>query len=249
MAQRMIVNAQEQSFQIKELTGEGNGFHVIQMDAEPGLVTIATTHDTVDIDGAEATVSVACKMVNRDRVNDVLKLNLGGQARTCQSVNKYTYAEALETLTPEERRRYLEDGRKLFFEKDYVTASGGEWLPSAVHDFIDSSSQGLRITAPSVQVEWDPDTREFYQGTHHCKLIALSAMQKWMQEYAFTSTKTLVPIAEKACTQPVSMTSSVGSCRFWFAPTESMFCQDYSGNGWTQQTAQAECAKRHASPE
>ena len=28
-----------------------------------------------------------------------------------------------------------------------------------------------------------------------------------------------------------------------------MFCQDYSGTGWSIDSARAECAKRHASPE
>lgn len=248
-AQRSIVNALPDSFEIEVLTGESNGFHVIQMDARPGIVTIATTSGSIEIDGGDMPAWVACKMVNRERVNDVLELQLQGERRSCRSINEATYELALSLLSPEQKSRYTKSGRKLIFADDYVAASGAEWLPSVVDDYIRSSGQGLNISAPSVQVPWNADTREFYQGTHHCKLITLAAMQHWMLATAFTDSKQLFPRSEPECREPVSMTSAVGSCKFWFAPAGAMFCQDYSGNSWTTESARSECAKRHASPE
>jgi hypothetical protein len=248
-AQRMIVNATQDDFEIEVLTGESNGFHVIQMDAEPGTVTIATTTGMSELSGQSMPAWVGCKMVNRERVNDVLGLQLSGERNSCREVNEHTYALAIQELSSAERQRFEAAGRKLFFSDDYVAQSGAEWLPSKVGDYISSDSNGLTVTAPSVQVPWDSEARSFYQGTHHCKLITLATMQRWLRLAAFTDTTDLFPETTESCTEPTSMTSAVGSCRFWFAPAKSMFCQDYSGSGWTEVAARSECAKRHASPE
>jgi hypothetical protein len=137
----------------------------------------------------------------------------------------------------------------LEFGDDYIAGSGAEWLPSQVDDYIKSDSQGLSIVAPAVRVPWNETTHEFYQGTHHCKLITLAAMQNWMRKAAFTDSDELFPRSKPPCAAPASMTSSAGSCRFWFAPAQATFCQDYSGVGWGNATAQEECSKRHASAE
>ena len=248
-AQRMVVNAAEDAFEIEVQFGESNGFHVIQMDAEPGKVTIATTMGLVNIDNLQVASYVGCKMVNRERVNDVLGLKLSGPRKVCQDVNEHTYAEALRGLTPAERQRYQDEGRKLYFAQDYVTASGAEWLPSQVDNYISSSAEGLTIVAPSVQVPWDEKAHKFYQGTQHCKLITLNIMQRWMRSTAFTDDTELFPRVIPPCTAASSLTSEVGSCKFWFAPGQAYFCQDYSGAGWGKAGASEECGKRHASPE
>ena len=67
----------------------------------------------------------------------------------------------------------------LVFRDDAVVPTGGEWLPAAAEDYIASDGDGLAVTAPSVRVPWDAQERGFYQGTHHCKLITLAAMQRW----------------------------------------------------------------------
>jgi hypothetical protein len=219
------------------------------MDTEPGKVTIATTMGFVNVDNVQTASYVGCKMVNRERVNDVLNLELSGPALICRDVNEHTYAEALLGLTPDEQQRYLQQGRKLFFADDYVTASGAEWLPSQVDNYIRSSEAGLTIVAPSVQVPWNEKTHEFYQGTQHCKLITLTAMQRWLRSAAFTDATELFPRAIPPCMAASSMTSEVGSCKFWFAPGQAYFCQDYSGAGWGKAGAREECGKRHASPE
>ena len=233
------------------MVGESNGFHVIQMDvdAAANTVTIATTTGLLEVDGVRLPTYVGCKMVNRDRVNNILGLNLDGPVTTCRTVNEHTYNMALAGLSEAERVRFIAEGRALEFADDYIAGSGAEWLPSQVDDYIESDSKGLRIVAPAVQVPWNETTHEFYQGTNHCKLITLAAMQRWMRKGAFTDSPELFPRSTPPCTSPASMTSSVGSCRFWFAPAQATFCQDYSGPGWVSATAQEECSKRHASPE
>jgi hypothetical protein len=231
------------------LVGESNGFHVIQMDvdATTNTVTIATTTGMVETENRQLPAYVACKMVNRERVNDVLGLGLSGPAATCRSVNEHTYGLALAGLSEAERTRFIAEGRELQFGADYIAGSGAEWLPSHVDDYIQSDTNGLYIVAPSVRVPWNAATHEFYQGTHHCKLITLAAMQRWMRSIAFTDSTELFPPTAQACISPTSLTSTVGSCRFWFAPAQTTFCQDYSGSGWDVAAAKEECGKRHAS--
>jgi hypothetical protein len=191
-------------------------------------------------------------MVNRARVNDVLGLNLSGPARSCRDVNERTYRLALTTLSSQERQRYESVGRKLYFVDDYAAEAGGEWLPSIINDFMqikidDSGVTYLEVQAPSVQVPWDPVGRDWYKGTHHCKLITLAAMQRWVIAIAFTDADEIFPPSKLVCTSPSAKTSTVGSCIFFFGPADADFCQDFSGPGWTRDSARMTCGERHAS--
>jgi len=253
-AQRFLVNAEEEAFPVIEQTGHGNGFHVIQMDVDAGQrqVLIAMTTGFADIDGEQLATHVSCKTVNRDRVNDVLDLQLPGPNRQCREVNEQTFERALAGLSPEERSRYLADGRQLTFDDDVLIATGAEWLPITMEAFIQPSGQtnnDIVIRSPSVRVPWNQTERQFYQGTQHCKLVTLAAMERWMRIGAFTTDASLFPMTKTECTRPHSMTSTVGSCLFYFAPAASMFCQDYSGAGWNPDSAREECSQRHTSAE
>jgi hypothetical protein len=42
------------------------------------------------------------------------------------------------------------------------------------------------------------------------------------------------------------MTSTIGSCLQFFGPADATICTDYSGSGWTTETASAQCGERHA---
>ena len=256
-AQRFIVNADTNPslFQMNVQSAQGIGFHTIQMDVEANTrtVSIATTKAEAEIDGNPTTTYVSCKMVNRDRVNDVLNLNLDGDLRSCKSINEVTYRRALESLTPAERDKFEADGKPLKFVDDYVSVGGSEWLPASVSPYIhhvwpkDHPTGFLEVQAPSVQVPWDESTREFYQGTHHCKLITMAAIQQWMTGGGLSGARELFPADKPQCFAPSSDTSQAGSCQFYFAPADAMFCNDYSGSDWTAAKAKAACGKRHAS--
>ncbi len=251
-AQHFLVNASPQMFPVIEQIGYGNGFHVIQMDidAEQRQVAIAMTRNFAHFDGKQLTTYVACKTVDRARVNDVLGLQLPGPEHQCRDVNEQTYDRALNNLSEQERAQYLTTGRQLTFTDDAYIATGGEWLPITMDAFIQPAGEAgndLAIQSPSVRVPWNPEDRQFFQGTRHCKLITLAAMQRWMHIGAFSKDTSLFPPDDSDCTQPNSMTSTVGSCLFYFAPANAMFCQDYSGGGWSRAAAQEECTQRHAS--
>ncbi len=248
-AQRLLINADDTDIPVDEQTGYGNGFHVIQMDVDAARrrVVIAMTTEFADVDGTRVATYVSCKMVDRERVNDVLGIGLAGPDRQCRDVNEHTYRRALANLSSAERSRYHETGRPLRFGEDAMLASGGEWLPSKMEAFVAASRDEIVVRAPSVRVPWNPAERNFYQGTQHCKLVTLAAMEHWMRVGAFSASGTLLPANESECSAPHSLTSAVGSCRFYFAPADGMFCQDYSGPGWTPATAAEECARRHAS--
>jgi len=74
-------------------------------------------------------------------------------------------------------------------------------------------------------------------------------MQHWMLAGSFTDEPALLPAAEAACKGPSERKRSAGSCRFWFAPAQAYFCQDYTGPEWNRKAVRRECGKRHASPE
>jgi len=248
-AQRLIINA-DADFPVIEQRGTSNGFHTIQMnvDAEREAAVIAMTTHYTEYAGAKQSTYIACKMVNRQRVNDALQLQLPGPDRACADVNRATLKLALARLTPAELRRYQQYGRQLLFANDVVIASGGEWLPVTMDAFISvDAANDVTVRAPSVRVPWNPAERNFYQGTQHCKLISLAAMQRWVTQAAFATDTTLLPLTNTECPAPHSMGSAVGSCLFYFAPADSMFCQDYSGNEWNTASAQQECSARHAS--
>lgn len=253
-AQLFLINADAQTLPVVEQVGYGNGFHVIQMDVRAGKrqVIIAMTADFAELDGTKLATHVSCKTVDRDRVNDVLGMQLPGPNHQCGEINELTYEQAMAGLSPEERSRYLTDGRKLTFGDDALIATGGEWLPIPLDDFIQPSGEAgndLVIRSPSVRVPWNRTDRQFYQGTQHCKLITRAAMEQWMRVGAFSTDTSLFPDTHTECSQPSSTTSTVGSCRFYFAPANTMFCQDFSGSSWTHDAAKDECGIRHASRE
>jgi hypothetical protein len=250
-AQRLIINA-DADFPVIEQRGSGNGFHTIQMsvDEDHGAAVIAMTTHYAEYSGARQATVIACKMVDRDRVNDSLQLQLPGPDIPCRAVNETTLARALTELTAEERTRYLNDGRQLLFADDAIVATGGEWLPVTMDTFINvDAANNVTVRAPSVRVPWNLAERNFYQGTQHCKLISLAAIRRWVTQAAFAPDATLVPPTDTACTTPHSISSDVGSCLFYFAPADSMFCQDYSGYEWQLDSARQECNARHASRE
>lgn len=248
-AQRILVN--DPDIPVRVQRGEGNGFHTIQMsvdEARRELVVAMTTGEMKDRGKASPTY-VACKMVNRDRVNDQLDMQLDGPRHSCRDVNEHTYQLAWALLSDAERERYVAQGRTLLFADDTIVPTGGEWLPAAAASYISSSDNGavVEVSAPSVQVPWNSSERGFFQGTHHCKLISLAAMRRWMTRAAVATDAPLLPAGKAACVAPSAMTARAGSCLFYFAPANAMFCTDFSGTGWSDTTARAECGKRHAS--
>jgi sulfur carrier protein ThiS len=253
IAQRLLLNAASDAYRTHTLVAEGGTFITEQMntDAATQTVTVAALLETVQINGTELAVDMACKMVNRDRANDVLQLGLDGPTGTCRDINQLTYALALRQLSPAERAHYLADGVPLKFVADYEAPTGGAWLASVVSDYIQPAGTGARpdhivVQSPSVRVPWPDAGGEWFQGTHHCKLITLAAMTRWMKVGAFDGSTELFPQPRPECVEPDSRTSGAGSCLLYFGPAGAQFCQDYSGSGWTENSAREDCAIRHS---
>ena len=264
LAQQILLNSQPGEVDIVvNRAPRGGGFGTLQMgiDTDDGHVIVAMLTEEVDIDGQMLAASVWCKLVNQDRVNDVLAAELESPARSCRDVNEHTYRQALATLTIEQRSAYDRTGTPLRFVADYDAGAGSAWIPSVVNDYIErvdpaqvdpaqvdeSGGEGayLRIQAPTVQVPWDPENRDWYKGTHHCKVITLATMRRWMTVGAFAGDTELFPRSKPPCTEPSRMTSVIGSCLQFFGPADATFCTDYSGAGWTTEAASAQCGVRH----
>ena len=248
-AQRMTVNAPDLPVRIQR--GVGNGFHTIQMSADPaaGAAVVAMTTVSVDVDGEPLPAYVACKMLDRARVNDELGLALPAPSRTCRDVNEHTWQVAWQSLTDAERRRYRDRGRALSFGADQVLDGGGVWLPANAADYVETDDRGFVIRAPSVRVPWHGQQREFFQGIRHCKLITLAAARAWLRESAYRVDGRPIPSLAGDCKAPAQAERESGSCLFYFAPMNTMYCEDYNGEGWSPDSARAACGRRHASRE
>jgi hypothetical protein len=254
VAQRVILNAGADDYETLTLVAKGGTFVAEQMntDAANKTVTVAALLESANIGRESLPATMSCKMVNQDRVNAVLKLNLQEPTGTCGNVNELTYALALSRLADAEREHYLEEGTQLQFIDDYEAPAGGAWLASIVSDYIavtgsDESPEQIIVQAPSVRVPWPGEEKgEWFQGTNHCKLITFAAMSRWMKIGAFDGSTELFPRLKPKCVEPDSRTSEVGSCLQYFGPSGAQLCQDYSGSGWTEQSARGDCAIRHA---
>ena len=254
VAQLTILNARPDGVELHTLVAEGGTFVTEQMnaDADTRTVTVAALLHLAGEGRDSFPATMACKLINQDRGRDVLGLVLPSPAGTCRDVNELTYRLALANLADSDRRRYLEKGTPLLFTADYEAAAGGEWLPSVINDFIravgpQDRPTAIEIQAPSVQVPWPGPDGDWFEGTHHCKLVSYAAMTRWMTHGALTGATELFPRPRPECTEPSSRTSAAGSCMLYFGPAGAQFCQDYSGSGWTQDSAAADCAIRHSS--
>jgi hypothetical protein len=250
-AQRLLVGQPEIAVRVQQ--GQGNGFYTIQMGIdEPArtLVVAMTSGTAAGAGGTEYPAWIACKMVNRERVSDVLGLTTSAPARTCRDVNDHTLQVAMNRLSPAERKRLAERGITLELAPDTVLPTGGEWLPASVDDYVTAlPGGGQRVSAPAVVVPWDDRQRGFFQGTHHCKLLTLATVERWVKSAAAGSDVPLLPTSAGDCHPEAVPQRGLGSCLFYFAPVDAMVCQDYSGEGWNEAAAQQECGKRHASKE
>lgn len=247
-AQRMLLNSQGEEVDIIiNRAAIGGGFGTLQMDvdATAGAVVVASLTEQVEVDGEKLNASVWCKMIDQERVNDVLDMTLSGQ-QSCRVVNEHTYRQALATLSADQLEAYETTGTPLRFIDDYDAGAGAAWLPAVVNDYIEAEDGALRVQAPTVQVDWDSETRDWYKGAYNCKLITLAAMNRWMTNGSLNGATELFPRADPECTEPSSMTSTIGSCLQFFGPADATICTDYSGSGWTTETASAQCGERHA---
>jgi hypothetical protein len=247
-AQRILLNSQPDEVEIViNRAAIGGGFGTLQMDvdASAGTVVVASLTEQVDVGGEKLNASVWCKMINQERVNDTLGLQLQSQ-QSCRAVNEHTYRETLELLSDEQREAYDARGKPLRFRDDHNAGAGAAWLPAVVNEFVESRDDALYIQAPTVQVDWDTESRDWYKGTYHCKFITMAAMQRWMTGGALNGAVDLFPRADRECTAPSSMTSTIGSCLQFFGPADAQICTDYSGSGWTVESASAQCGERHA---
>ena len=246
--QRMLLNAQGDEIDIvinRAVPGSGFGTLQMDVDAAAGAVMVASLTEQVEVDGGKLNASVWCKMINQERVNDVLNKTLQSP-QSCRAVNEHTYRQALATLSADELVAYEAAGRSLRFIDDHNAGAGAAWLPAVVNDFINADGDDLQIQAPTVQVDWDSESRDWFKGTYNCKFITMAAMNRWMTNGSLNGDTELFPRADPECTEPSSMTSTIGSCLQFFGPADATICTDYSGSDWTTETAGAQCGERHA---
>lgn len=252
VAQRIVAGAGESEFDVETEFVAGSRFTRYQMYADPErrLVHVPTMLEKVRMGRKQRTVDVYCKLLDQERINDVLGLRLPATDASCRQVNEFTHEVALASLTAAERARYLSTGRQLRFVDDYPAVAGAEWYPAVITEFItpvaDAPAPGaVAVQAPAVRIPWDPVQRDWFTGSHLCKLISLEAMRLWMTDVAFRGTSEMFPSPKPRCFAPTAMTSEAGSCVFYFGPARRNFCQDYSGPGWDEESARADCGKRH----
>jgi len=99
----------------------------------------------------------------------------------------------------------------------------------------------------SLYVEHDDPTYEEdkYRGVRYCKLLTYQTILSWMLEKSFEDDPVIITPTIPECDQPSSLETEVGSCIFYFVHSETYYCSDYTGSGFTTvQQAEDKCNSR-----
>lgn len=208
-------------------------------------IQIVTYFDPIDRDGETIVGEARCKMRSADGI--ALELGLGEPAAdfSCRVRNAAALDWADAHLSEDERERYAAEGIELSLGDDVVAGSGSEW--NEVGSSWTLGETRVTVSAATLQTMYDPADPDA-AGVHYCKLVTPSLALDWMTRRAFWDDPVAGPTPEtdvresQGTCEPQAET--LGSCLFEFQYTRQHFCQEYSGSGWSAESAQSECAQR-----
>ena len=178
----------------------------------------------------------------------------------CADVQQDVYDTALNSiLTSEQRNKYEAEGKSLFFIPDddlppldtttNPVNMGSSWLDVDPASKITHEGDNYYYEPLSLYVEHDDPTYEEdkYRGVRYCKLLSYQTILSWMLEKSFEDDPVIITPTIPECDQPSSLETEVGSCIFYFVHSETYYCSDYTGSGFTtSQQAEDKCNSRDA---
>ncbi len=203
--------------------------------------------------GSKIPKEIQCKLRSKDSIEDLLEFDLDGtDDGYCRDINQKALDWALSQLNETQLTRYEDTGRTLVFVEDQVFGAGGGWVGAPI--VYTEVGETIEVTAPAMYVsyndpELDATTDVKYKGVHYCKLLAPSQILFWLvertfwydplgacpEESGFTDAELTVDGEETECR--VQDPTIAGSCLFYFSPVTQWFCNDFTGELWSQDSA------------
>lgn len=205
---------------------------------------------------------ILAKFKSKDKIDADFGLTNDETPGICADVQEDIYNNALAILTEDERTRYETMGKKLYFIPDddvpplnsttNPVVKGSDWLDVDPASKITLEGDKYYYEPMSLLVEYnDPaykDMSERYRGVRYCKFLSHQAILSWMLQKSFEVNPVLITPSKVECTKPSSLVTTTGSCIFYFPQAKTYYCEDYTGSGFTPESAEAKCNSRPDNP-
>lgn len=175
----------------------------------------------------------------------------------CVQVQQQVHDTVLNSvLTASERERYLAEGAKLSFLPDddpppldattNPLGLGQVWLVTEPSSHMTSDSEGYYYEPLAMLYDTgdEQDSDSQVVGVRYCKLLTHQSLLSWMRSKSFESDPVLLtPPAAEECSEPKRTQTTAGSCLFYFALSDFVYCSDYVGTAHDTDSAQEICSK------
>ena len=204
---------------------------------------------------------IGLKLKTRESIDKAFGLESDGTHGICADVQQAIHDNVLNAiLDPDERARYLAQGKKLTFEPDddvppltrmtNPVGIGGVWLNTDPGARVADLGESVIYSPPAFYLESDdPNAPEGVgagsMGVMYCKLLSHQIILHWMRVRSLEGgAEPLVAPAKQACVAPQSFAAPHGSCLFYFQYAETYYCADYTGYGFDAKSAEEKCTSR-----
>jgi hypothetical protein len=207
---------------------------------------------------------IVAKFKSKDRIDTDFDLSNDEPQGICADVQQDIYEDVLALLTEKEKVKYESEGKSLSFIPDddpppYDNSTNpvtptGFWLDRDPAEMVTRDDQGnYYFETLSHYSEFnDPDLQhidEKFRGVRYCKFLSHQVILNWMLDKSFKQDPVLLTATIPECTQPSSLETTSGSCIFYFTQARTYYCSDYTGRGFTPESAQEKCLSRPSSDE
>jgi hypothetical protein len=206
--------------------------------------------------------AIVAKLKSKDRIDTDFGLSNDEPQGICADVQEDIYADVLALLTEEEKEKYESKGKSLSFipdddpppydESTNPVTPTGFWLDRDPAEMVTHDEEGNYYfeTLSHYNEFNDPDLQhidEKFRGVRYCKWLSHQVILNWMLDKSFKKDPVILTPTIPECTQPSSLETTSGSCIFYFTQARSYYCSDYTGRGFTRESAEEKCNSRPSS--
>jgi len=202
---------------------------------------------------------VLAKFKSKDKIDSDFGFNNDETQGICADVQQDVYDTVINSiLTWKQRKKYEAEGKSLSFIPDddlppldsstNPVDRGSSWLDVDPATKITHEGNNYYYEPLSLYVEFDNPAFEDdkYRGVRYCKLLSYQAILSWMLEKSFEDDPVLITPTIPECDHPSSLETEAGSCLFYFVHSDTYYCSDYTGSGFTFESAEEKCNSRDA---
>ena len=206
---------------------------------------------------------LAIKMKSKEIIDRAFGLSNSKPQGTCMDVQETIYNNVLNAiLTDKQYSQYRSKGKSLTFTPDddlpplsdttNPVASGAAWYTRDPAKALTRQGDAYSYEPIAMYIESDDtslpeDMDDRHKGVRYCKLLSHQIILSWMLVKSYEENPTLISPAAEHCTAPTSFEATFGSCLFYFAPSKTYYCSDYTGRGFDHQSALEKCNSRPSS--